>query len=421
MKCSRWTRSLSPGGGRNFLRPQECISRSPENIRDEMQRGRIFCSLRVFSHTVVHNVWKIFSDPQNEHPGEWRPPRPLHALLRANWALTRPISESCWWSGTRSALKAPVQRRAVPGEGRASVRIFSTSVALGRDSLSWVGVGKGARLGVPGPQKCCISSRMTHFVLPCILKTILENRSPSPSLLEWTKTFLPRSGRHDNMLSPAHCDALWCRDSFRSRCREEISGPIIWVPLPAVLRGFWAGHGSLPSDREESPNSEQFRQKSTKSVRPSALVWTNLSRSIMRRSRAYHRCAPKQGDNTQHRTDRAPLWGEAVLLVRPSPRTRSPLKRGSGGALRGVESPHSTPRCISSAQGTILGVSVPLHGDSNLGVEWRPERSYLSEIVLPAMGSGRARHLSSSSSSRLQRGILLICGCCCSVLVFPPP
>lgn len=80
-----------------------------------------------------------------------------------------------------------------------------------------------------------------------------------------------------------------------------------------------------------------------------------------------------KGDNTQHRTDRAPLWGEAVLLVRPSSRTRSPLKRGSGGALRGVESPHSTPRCILSALGPILGVSVPLHGDSNLGVEWRPE------------------------------------------------
>ena len=43
-KCSRWTRSLSPGGGRNFLRPQERVFRSPENIRDEMQRGRIFCS-----------------------------------------------------------------------------------------------------------------------------------------------------------------------------------------------------------------------------------------------------------------------------------------------------------------------------------------------------------------------------------------
>lgn len=126
-------------------------------------------------------------------------------------------------------------------------------------------------------------------------------------------------------------------------------------------------------------------------------------------------------DNTQHRTDRAPLWGEAVLLVRPSSRTRSPLKRGSGGALRGVESPHSTPRCISSALGAVLAVGVPLHGDSNLGVEWRPERSYLSEIVLPVMGSGRARYLSSSSSSRLQRGILLICGCYCSVLVFPSP
>ena len=68
-----------------------------------------------------------------------------------------------------------------------------------------------------------------------------------------------------------------------------------------------------------------------------------------------------------------------------------------------MESPHSTPRCISSALGPILGVSVPLHGDSNLGVEWRPERSYLSEIVLPVMGSGRRRYLNSSSSSRLQQ------------------
>ena len=240
---------------------------------------------------------------------------------------------------------------------------------------------------------------MTHSAPKCVLEDVLGNRSPSPSLLGWAKTFLPRSGRHDNMLSPAHCDALWCRDSFRSRCREEISGPIIWVPLPALLRGFWAGHGSLPPDRADSPNSEQFRQKSTKSVRASALVWTNLS-VREREGRELPSSCAEAGDNTQHRTDRAPLWGEAVLLVRPSSRTRSPLKRGSGGALRGVESPHSTPRCISSALGPVLGVSVPLHGDSNLGVEWRPERSYLSEIVLPVMGSGRARYLSSSSSSR---------------------
>ena len=80
-----------------------------------------------------------------------------------------------------------------------------------------------------------------------------------------------------------------------------------------------------------------------------------------------------KGDNTQHRTDRAPRWGEAVLLVRPSAHARSRGQRRGGGRLRGVESPHSTPRCISSALGTILGVSVPLHGDSNLGVEWRPE------------------------------------------------
>ena len=143
--------------------------------------------------------------------------------------------------------------------------------------------------------------------------------------------------------------------------------------LPALLRRFWASHSSLPSDRADSPNSEQFRQKSTKSVRPSALVWTNLSSPTYRWSRAAMVVRRSKGDNTQHRTDRAPLWGEIVLLVRTLSRTHAPLKRGSGGALRGVESPHSTPRCISSALGTILGVSVPLHGDSNLGVEWRPE------------------------------------------------
>ena len=43
----------------------------PRNIRGETQRGRIFCPLRVFSHTAVHNVWKIFSDPQNELGMEW--------------------------------------------------------------------------------------------------------------------------------------------------------------------------------------------------------------------------------------------------------------------------------------------------------------------------------------------------------------
>ena len=83
------------------------------------------------------------------------------------------------------------------------------------------------------------------------------------------------------------------------------------VPLPALLRRFWASHGSLPSDRADSLNSEQFRQKSTKSVRPSALVWTNLSCSRMRRSRAHHRCAPR-------------ICGQYAASYRP----RTPLGRG---------------------------------------------------------------------------------------------
>ena len=56
MKCSRWTRSLSPGGGRNFLRPQECISRSPRIFGAKRSAGGFFAPLRVFSHTVVHHV-----------------------------------------------------------------------------------------------------------------------------------------------------------------------------------------------------------------------------------------------------------------------------------------------------------------------------------------------------------------------------
>ena len=55
-KCSRWTRSLSPGGGRNFLRPPECISRSPRIFGAKCSAGGFFAPLRVFSHTVVHNV-----------------------------------------------------------------------------------------------------------------------------------------------------------------------------------------------------------------------------------------------------------------------------------------------------------------------------------------------------------------------------
>ena len=191
-------------------------------------------------------------------------------------------------------LREP-RRSDVLCRGRAGLlcRFFSTSVALGRDSLCRTESEKGARLGVRGPQERRILVQTADSAPGCILEDVLENRPPSPSLLGWAKTFLPRPGRHDNMLSPAHCDALWCRDSFRSRRGEEISGPIIWVLLPALLRGFWAGCCSLPSDREESPNSEQFRQKSTKSVRASALVWTNLSCSRMRRSRACYRCAPR--------------------------------------------------------------------------------------------------------------------------------
>ena len=56
MKCSRWTRSLSPGGGRNFLRPPERVLRSPRIFGAKRSAGGFFAPLRVFSHTVVHHV-----------------------------------------------------------------------------------------------------------------------------------------------------------------------------------------------------------------------------------------------------------------------------------------------------------------------------------------------------------------------------
>lgn len=179
--------------------------------------------------------------------------------------------------------------------GRAGLlcRFFPPCSALGRDRLSRIESEKGARLGVRGPQKGAVSSGMTHFVPMFILETILGNRFQSWSVLGWTKTFFHPMGSGRSMLSHSHCDALRCITSLRSRRGEEISGPIGVVPPPALLRRFWASHGPLPSDREESLDSEQFRQKSTKSVRPSALVWTNLSCSIMMRSRAYHRCVAR--------------------------------------------------------------------------------------------------------------------------------
>ena len=173
--------------------------------------------------------------------------------------------------------------------------------------------------------------------------------------------------------------------------------------LPALLRRFWASHGPLPSDREESPNLEQFRQKSTKSVPTCSLVWTNLSSEICRRPRAYHRCVAR-------------ICGQYAASYRP----RTPLGRGRpacpplGARSLSVEAREwwSFPWCGEPAfhsplhferSGDDFGCecSTPRRFESGRGVETRD--AYLGEIVLPVMGSGRRRYLNSSSSSRLQR------------------
>lgn len=349
-------------------------------------------------------MWmKIFSDPQNENPGEWGAPRPLHDLLRANWEPTRPISESCWWSGTRPTLKAPVQRRAVPGEGRASVQNFSGRGALGRDRLSRIESEKGARLGVRGPQECAILAQTTDFTLPCVLETILGNRFQSWSVLGWTKTLFHPMGSGRSMLSHSRCDALWCITSLRSRRGEEISGPIGVDSLPALLRRFWASHCSLPSDGEESLDSEHFRQKSTKSVRPSALVWTNLSCSRMRRSRAQYGCVARMcGQYAASYRPRSRLRRDRPACPPLVTHSRSVEAREWWSSLWcGEPAFHSPLHFERSGDDFGCECSTPRRFESGRGVETRD--AYLGEIVLPVMGSGRRRYLNSSSSSRLQR------------------
>lgn len=175
------------------------------------------------------------------------------------------------------------------------------------------------------------------------------------------------------------------------------------VPLPALLRRFWASHGSLPSDREESPNLEQFRQKSTKSVRPSALVWTNLSCSIMRRSRAYHRRAPRIcGQYAASYRPRAPLGRGRPACPPLGARSLSRPEKG-WRASQGCGEPafHSPLHFERSGDDFGCECSTPRRFESGRGVETRD--AYLGEIVLPVMGSGRRIYLNSSSSSRLQR------------------
>lgn len=90
---------------------------SREQGRRFLHREDFFLTHPIIHHSVCNNWWKIFSDPQNWSGVEWRPPRPLHTLLRANWALIRPISISCRWSGTDATLNDPGAATCCAGGG----------------------------------------------------------------------------------------------------------------------------------------------------------------------------------------------------------------------------------------------------------------------------------------------------------------
>ena len=173
--------------------------------------------------------------------------------------------------------------------------------------------------------------------------------------------------------------------------------------LPALLRRFWASHGSLPSDRADSLDLEQFRQKSTKSVRPSALVWTNLSCSIMRRSRAQYGCVARMcGQYAASYRPRTPLGRGRPACPPLGARSLSRPEKG-WRASQGCGEPafHSPLHFERSGADFGCECSTPRRFESGRGVETRD--AYLGEIVLPVMGSGRRRYLNSSSSSRLRR------------------
>lgn len=173
--------------------------------------------------------------------------------------------------------------------------------------------------------------------------------------------------------------------------------------LPALLRRFWASHGSLPSDRADSLDSEQFRQKSTKSVRPSALVWTNLSSPTYRWSRTRYGRAPRIcGQYAASYRPRSRLRRDRPACPHFVTHSRSVEAREWWSSLWcGEPAFHSPLHFERSGDDFGCECSTPRRFESGRGVETRD--AYLGEIVLPVMGSGRRRYLNSSSSSRLQR------------------
>ena len=148
---------------------------------------------------------------------------------------------------------------------------------------------------------------------------------------------------------------------------------------------------------------EQFCQKSTKSVRPSALVWTNLSCSRMRRSRAQYGCVARMcGQYAASYRPRTPLGRGRPACPPLGARSLSRPEKG-WRASQGCGEPtfHSPLHFERSGADFGCECSTPRRFESGRGVETRD--AYLGEIVLPVMGSGRRRYLNSSSSSRLQR------------------
>lgn len=188
----------------------------------------------------------------------------------------------------------------------------------------------------------------------------------------WAKTFFLRSGRHCNMLSPSHCNALWCKNSFRSRCWKEIMGSKIWVPLPALLRRFWASHSSLAASRVDSLNLEHFCSEAMKNVPTCSLVWTNLPCSIMRGSRACYGVVARQCGQYAASYRSGAVLGRGRPACPPLVTTWLSAEGKGWRASPGCGEPVPHSPCGFERSGPVLSVSVPLHGDSNLGVEWRP-------------------------------------------------
>ena len=127
-------------------------------------------------------------------------------------------------------------------------------------------------------------------------------------------------------------------------------------------------------------------------------------------------------DNTQHCTDRAPLWGEAVLLVRDysTPMSMERAREWRASLWCGEPVPHSPEDSERSGADFARECSTPRRFESGCGVEIQmcSSRRDCAAGCWEWKGGDNCVHIHRPGPSC---EITLICCCYCAVQCFPPP